>query len=701
MDIRSIFVAVVCFGLYATNVLAKLPNADDAKAYTAATYARDVLAFNKETLAGAYVRVGTTNPEWDAAAEKFLDAMAARFAGAGVSVLTQPPGQMPNDALLAAGKALLDDGCEDPLVMYCHAVVLLDNGQMDEGRPLLATAAERMMKSSYPLLRRLRAVDRWLDSIDDPNARPMEAKKFCAESLQQLATSPECKGIGRRVVLGVWREIWQDMNYELKGPIIEKLLADDKAERWLAHMVAGDYYIEAAWKSRGGGWANTVTEEGWAGFFKHLEMARDALEAAYEAEGNYPEAPTKMITVAMGAGDRLGINARLWFENAITAQLDFKPAFDAYMTAILPRWGGSHQAMFQVAVECAEADRFDTDLPFRFEEILDRIAEDDDPAFLATPHVYSVAAPVFEKLASRMPVPQHAVYHRTYKLAMEVKLRRYDDARKTLDAIKNEPAQPRPLSLFNLTADTVVGKVHAMTGPQRVAMLAIERRVLADPNADVLDDLRKVATDLRAAGETGLGTEFVEVKIAEREFNQAFAAGDWVTIQPGKSLAGWTKTMGDWTTNDAGELVAAATVPSGPGRSWRNGPLLTYNGQLGERFAVRATLSGDAWFGGILVAGIPPRRHAGAWFGQRGQTIDVGDLWKKDTPAIPVKESHELMIAVWDRTMTVTVDGKEMISQRPFEGDAEPQLTLNGLYPKVGRLVIYRNVQVKKLTEQP
>jgi hypothetical protein len=79
-----------------------------------------------------------------------------------------------------------------------------------------------------------------------------------------------------------------------------------------------------------------------------------------------PEAATGMILVTALAPELDSATPREWFDRALDAQIDFQPAFQAYVETLTPEAGGSLAAMFRFAVECLESRRFDTDLPYWF-----------------------------------------------------------------------------------------------------------------------------------------------------------------------------------------------------------------------------------------------------------------------------------------------------------------------------------------------
>ena len=105
----------------------------------------------------------------------------------------------------------------------------------------------------------------------------------------------------------------------------------NNADPWLLNMVGGKFHVNAAWKKRGNGVANTVTQLGWEGFSKELGDANESFQAAYKLQPTYPEAATTMITVAMGQNDAPGL--RQWFDRAVQGQFDYEHAYDLYISA--------------------------------------------------------------------------------------------------------------------------------------------------------------------------------------------------------------------------------------------------------------------------------------------------------------------------------------------------------------------------------
>ncbi len=135
-----------------------------------------------------------------------------------------------------------------------------------------------------------------------------------------------------------------------------------------ARIALADAHVNLAWEARGGGVAHTVTPEGWETFYHHLEIAREHLETARGFEDKDPHLYATYIPVAMGLGRRiegerslgqlmteaiigqsLGLSRPTFAEQIFMEGVDVEPAYHRLYTtratALLPRWGGSNQAV--------------------------------------------------------------------------------------------------------------------------------------------------------------------------------------------------------------------------------------------------------------------------------------------------------------------------------------------------------------------
>ncbi len=143
----------------------------------------------------------------------------------------------------------------------------------------------------------------------------------------------------------------------------ERINAIDKKNVWLRKMLLGDFYIHKGWKSRGTGWASSVTEEGWKGFEKYLDAARKEFTDAWMLHKDLPESASYMVIVAKGSGD---IAERImWFNRAVAAQVDYSKVYTQLCTAISPRWGGSLGLILKFGDACYDSGIFKGNVAMR------------------------------------------------------------------------------------------------------------------------------------------------------------------------------------------------------------------------------------------------------------------------------------------------------------------------------------------------
>ena len=115
-------------------------------------------------------------------------------------------------------------------------------------------------------------------------------------------------------------------------------------------------YRYLGWKARGGGYANTVTEEGWKGFHENLDKAEEVLLEAEKLEQKDPELYAAMVVVGMGNGwsDR---KIKKAFQKGVSVEVNYYALFRAYCDSLLPRWGGRYGDVERFADEAVQITR--------------------------------------------------------------------------------------------------------------------------------------------------------------------------------------------------------------------------------------------------------------------------------------------------------------------------------------------------------
>ena len=95
-----------------------------------------------------------------------------------------------------------------------------------------------------------------------------------------------------------------------------------------------------AWHARGGGWAHTVTDEGWRLMGERLDKAKSLLDSVYERRLECPHWVNAMQSVALGQGwsdDKV----KSMLDEAIAAWPEYWLYYFSEARRLLPRWGGA------------------------------------------------------------------------------------------------------------------------------------------------------------------------------------------------------------------------------------------------------------------------------------------------------------------------------------------------------------------------
>jgi len=179
------------------------------------------------------------------------------------------------------------------------------------------------------------------------------------QSMEKVISEGRVSGNDALLILRWFYSIYdEDMHCDFS----KNLSKSTKADPWLKNVILGEAEIHLAWKSRGSGWAKTVTKDGWKGFYEHLAKARKFLVQAHEMRPEFPDAASGMIRVATGSCGELSERIE-WFKKAIEAQGDFRPAYSCIEWALRPRWGGSPELLRDLGEACINSRFPDTSIP--------------------------------------------------------------------------------------------------------------------------------------------------------------------------------------------------------------------------------------------------------------------------------------------------------------------------------------------------
>jgi hypothetical protein len=481
-----------------------------------------------------------------------------------------------------------------------------------------------------------------------------------------------------------------------KREIVQLMAADPATDPWMLHLFSGKYHIRAAWTARGGGWANTVTDEGWKGFFDHLKQAREHLVKAHEMHPEYPEAATAMIEVAMGTGGRDGDGMREWFDKAVKAQFDYFPAYNNYVWAIYPRWHGSHEEMFEFGLECLQTQRFDTGVPYQLVRICERINRDgeDDFSFYAVPQVYQAITSMFDQFEQKAPKHLDHDWYRCYHLAIAWRARRYHDAAELIKRIGH--FDPRPFELVRGWATGALSEIQAMTSRQAETLRDGEQALTRGQDyAAAINDYKLALAELQKEKDHP-GLLFVRYRLKQLEIERDFWDGKEVSLIPpaGQLMAPWYPTAGDWKPAQDGALVGTTRDDGQRAR-------LLCNADFGPSYELSGKVDWSAPGDGNLASlyvGVYAEQWSHVGISRRGEVFAASAYESRTWPQQLKNDVNEITVRVNGARMSVKVNGTDVGEIRiPVTATRDVHVGLGIPTQHPGCVVRFRDVNVKLL----
>jgi len=115
---------------------------------------------------------------------------------------------------------------------------------------------------------------------------------------------------------------------------------DSKPDSITPRVALAETYIQFAWKARGNGSADTVTDDGWKLFGERIQRAQDTLDLAKPLAAHDPEWFRAMQVVALAQNWDQKRVAKL-VEDAFTAEPGFYYFYTEQANYLLPKWDGA------------------------------------------------------------------------------------------------------------------------------------------------------------------------------------------------------------------------------------------------------------------------------------------------------------------------------------------------------------------------
>lgn len=602
-----------------------------------------------------------------------------------------------------ADRLVATAGCEEPMMLTVAGV---EAAELQEATLRLDRAVKHFEASPQKAYPKLYATAMLVSKLGSRSERVAMLDEAAMRHLRDCFTDgslrpDDAPEIAEILIFGWGREF-----FERNAATICGLLPDGNKHpqwHWLSLVLTGEHHIMAAWRARGGGYAESVTAQGWSGFQSHLAAARTAFTTAWQLRPDLPLAPSRMIYVSLG--DSGITEMREWFDRTVVAQLDYAKAWSDLRWGLRPRWHGDEAAMLALGITALNTGRFDTDVPrMLFDSISDMEAEE---GLSPREHIYwrdDIWPHLQRMYEGYIAEPKQGAYRDGWRSTYAVVAYlagHYDVARQQFEALEWNP-WTHSLENWRTDLSLLPLEVAALTGSLSNEVSAAEMQREESEFAAALAAYKKLPGDPRADERT---RRFVRHRIATLEVEERLHRGEWVGFLPTQDDdPAWNVRNGTYRVLGDGAVEVA---------SGKLGHMIVCRARAGAEFEVKGefevlqTSTGDFQAG--LVLGMPDWSNSD-WFAFRlkrnraeGPLASYSRGWSRqqdteETDLVTGVNSFELHFIAG--LLDATVNGKRAHSGAQSPGrvryDQDEFLIGLGAFNDMNDTVIrYRNVQLR------
>lgn len=352
-----------------------------------------------ESAVGGYEQFGSRSDKWDDDARKALR-LAARYWTGGSRDRSLEP------AMWELSRRAIDNGCDDPLMLYVYAKMFESNLDVDAGEAarLYRRAGDALAGSKYPATIRAIAALR-AGEID-------RALKLLPEAVNDQ-TVPR-RLTGELAWFIVYRPTASEsrMRFDEVDAILSKTYG---AESPLALTIRGKFYTRYARQISTGGDSSVEIRDRDRVSVERFAQARDALLRAWKADPGDPAAAVAMLDWALDQNTTRQ-DMEQWYRRALEADPDSFEAANAKLLYLSPRWRDQPDEMVAFGRQLLANGNFASRLPFILVRAHDMLSyyQDEmtsgmepDPNYYRRPEVWKDVSAVFEGYLSRYPQSLH------------------------------------------------------------------------------------------------------------------------------------------------------------------------------------------------------------------------------------------------------------------------------------------------------
>lgn len=601
---------------------------------------------------------------------------------------------------------------QDPVFMTEIGAFLRKNGSESKGdqslaRQLFERSIKMISASPYPVDEKARALRRYLQMEKNYHwkyDKKSEHVKTYSSLIQDWLQTRKVRPDHRRFVI-------QEINHFFDKALVdtsfmktlsESLQRVNDIDQWTQHMIQGDYHMEEAWKSRTHKKASEVSQEGWSGYYKHIEVARKHFLEAFNSDPNCPEPAARLISIAMTGKSRM--DPWEWFDRCLNIQIDYYRPYAFMNNYLLPKWGGSYEQIIELGRQCSANYRYDTYTPSYLMDAIYSVMKDGGQAYLKSVYIYEDVKNMVQNYlkAERRPPEFSEKRLKSLLLAFAVYFKRIDEIKKIHSTIKGEidlKQAWRIAAHAHFKRDILYA--HAYSSKHKALALDLHKTITyyKPRSLSKLNQLLSQINQTLLEVKNPYARQFFQLNKKHILQELEYEKKGWVSLDFDKDMLLWGYSGGDF------EVINSKTIRCGKSKMDKLYFWTRSHFQYPYEIEVTIDFQSSPSYNSHLQAGIMSGRQLG---GKRnGRTFWTDGLRGKSGIGIPGqrilekvspgKRKRVLRVKVWKGYYETYIDGKaEYIETDP---DFEPGHIGFGMipwYPSAGSLT-FSNMRVHKL----
>jgi len=437
-----------------------------------------------------------------------------------------------------------------------------------------------------------------------------------------------------------------------------------------------------------------------------MTRAERALTNAWRLRPDLPQAPARMIYVAMGQSDADAM--RLWFDRSLAAQLDYESAWHYFRWGLRPRWHGSAEALLALGHQALATGRFDTDVPRKLFDCVSDVESDMDlppgKHIYGRPDIWPALASMYEGYISAESKTYEQNWWRSAYSVVAFLSGKLDVARSQMEALNWSPDE-RSLTGWGRDLSLLPMEIAAKTSPVSAKVLLAD----AERESGRTDMALRFYREQRSA--TNLdqrSARFIEHRIAVLEFEEQLRAEKTVSFIPKSTNdLNWVFFRGEALSLANDELE----IRSGPG-----GHFLYSRARVGPNFEIKGEFelvrTSNKEFQGGLIVGIPEFEQYDQWYGFRikrnsfeGDVVSFAEGWTSRQRVKKVSlnsQRNSFRLVMGENKFIAWVNDELVFSSEKLPSKIrippkEIQVGIGAFNDMNETVIRYRNLQLRKL----